>query len=82
MCFSSLIFKVFITILQNKLGQWDYHISLARDPFCFIQEAEQSEDHISPISSVLVSPKEKPMESVTLKETLEGCPICRSTWEI
>lgn len=69
MCLPSLIFKVFITILQNKLGQWDYHIFLARDPFCFIQETVQSKVHISLISSILVSPKQKTMESVTLKET-------------
>lgn len=81
MCLPCLIFKAFITILQNKLDQWDYHTFLARDPFCFIQETEQSKVHISLISSILVSPKQKPMESVTLKGTLKGCPISRSTWE-
>lgn len=35
MCLPSLISKVFITILQNKLGQWDYHIFLVREPFLF-----------------------------------------------
>lgn len=49
-----LIFKAFITILQNKLGQWDYCIFLARDLFCFMQETEQSKAHISLIASILV----------------------------
>lgn len=82
MCLLSLIFKVFITTIQNKRGQWDYHIFLARDPFCFIQETVQSKVHISLISSALVTPKQKTIYSVTLKETLKGCLICRLTWEI
>lgn len=78
----SLIFKELITILQNKLGQWDYHIFLAREPFCFTQEKERCKLHISLISSILVTTKQTTMESVTLKETLKGLPICRLTWKI
>lgn len=76
----SLIFKEFITILQNKLGQWDYHIFLAREPFCFTQETELYIVYFT--SSILVTTKQTRMESVTLKETLKALPICRLTWEI